>query len=412
MKGKNKVLIVDDDPFSMDLLDQELSDLGYDTYQANDGEEALQKVGEADPDLILLDVMMPKLDGYEVCRRLKSKEETRLIPVVMITALKELEDRIKGIEAGADDFLSKPFNTLELQARVKSLLRVKYLNEALRDKNRELESTLKRLQEAQAELKAEKDRLAQELRAAHDMQMGLLPQAGLVVEGIDISGTCLPASEVGGDYFNYIWMNEENTELGIAVADVSGKAMKAAMIATVASGMLQSEVKGWANTRFVPTEDVLSRLNTLLYLVTEKMTFVAFSLAAINFKERILRFSNAGLWEPIVKRGGELFCLKTTGNKLPLGIIEKGTYEESSIELREGDVVVFYTDGVIEATDDSDEMYGNERLERVISNFADVEGRSARSLIDEVLADASKFAGSAEQQDDMTLVVVKVERET
>jgi len=407
MEGKSKVLIVDDDPFSTDLLDQELSDLGYDTYQAHDGEEALQKVREADPDLILLDVMMPKMDGYEVCRRLKSKEETRLIPVVMITALKELEDRIKGIEAGADDFLSKPFNTLELQARVKSLLRVKYLNEALRDKNRELELTLESLQEAQAQLKAEKDRLAQELKAAHDMQMGLLPQTGLVIEGIDISGTCLPASEVGGDYFNYIWMNEENTELGVAVGDVSGKAMKAAMIATIASGMLQSEIKAGGSTG-----DILSRQNTLLYLVTGKITFVAFSLAAINIKDRILRFSNAGLWEPIVKRGRELFYLKTTGNKLPLGIIEKGTYEESSIELREGDVVVFYTDGVIEATDDSNEMYGYERLERVISNFADVEGRSARSLIDEVLADVSKFAGGSEQEDDMTLVVVKVKRET
>jgi putative two-component system response regulator len=129
---KSKILVVDDNVQNVELMEAYLLGAGgYEVQTAYDGEEALQKVEADPPDLILLDVMMPRLDGFEVCRRLKEDENTRLIPIVMITALTELEDRLKGIEAGADDFLSKPVNKLELLTRVKSLVRVKHLNDKL-----------------------------------------------------------------------------------------------------------------------------------------------------------------------------------------------------------------------------------------------------------------------------------------
>ena len=121
-----KVLIVDDNEANVRLLDVYLRAAGYSTEKAYDGEQALEKVREANPDLVLLDVMMPRLDGYEVCKRLRADEATNVVPVVMITALKDTEDRIRGIEAGADDFISKPFDKAELLARVKNLLRIKY----------------------------------------------------------------------------------------------------------------------------------------------------------------------------------------------------------------------------------------------------------------------------------------------
>jgi DNA-binding NtrC family response regulator len=120
------ILIVDDDPFNVDYLVQELEELGYVTVSARNGREALEQVAAAAPDLILLDVMMPVMDGYTVCRLLKSDEETRLIPIVMLTALDGVEDRIKGIEAGADDFLSKPVHPQELLARIQTTLRMKH----------------------------------------------------------------------------------------------------------------------------------------------------------------------------------------------------------------------------------------------------------------------------------------------
>jgi DNA-binding NtrC family response regulator len=120
------LLIVDDNPFNVDYLTQELEELGYVTVSARSGREALDQVAATAPDLILLDVMMPVMDGYTVCRLLKSDEETRLIPVVMLTALDGVEDRIKGIEAGADDFLSKPVHPQELLARIQTTLRMKH----------------------------------------------------------------------------------------------------------------------------------------------------------------------------------------------------------------------------------------------------------------------------------------------
>ncbi|MGE5850918.1 MAG: HD-GYP domain-containing protein [Candidatus Methylomirabilota bacterium] len=123
--GRSRILVVDDNPVNRQFLEDELTDEGYLVSSAEDGEDALQKVAAESPDLILLDVMMPRLDGYETCRRLKSDSRTILIPVVMVTALTATHERIKGIEAGADDFLSKPYNRLELLTRVRSLLKLK-----------------------------------------------------------------------------------------------------------------------------------------------------------------------------------------------------------------------------------------------------------------------------------------------
>jgi len=126
MAERSKILIVDDEPFNVDLLEQELKECGYDTVSASNGQEALAMVAAESPDLILLDVMMPIMDGFTVCRILKELEETRLIPIVIMTALDAVEDRINGIEAGADDFLTKPVNERELLARIQTTLRFKH----------------------------------------------------------------------------------------------------------------------------------------------------------------------------------------------------------------------------------------------------------------------------------------------
>jgi DNA-binding response OmpR family regulator len=126
MTRPSKILIVDDEPLNVDYLEQELADLGYETVSASNGQEALEQVAAAVPDLILLDVMMPIMDGFEVCRILKGNDDTRLIPIVIMTALDGIDDRVKGIEAGADDFLTKPVNQRELVARIQTTLKLKH----------------------------------------------------------------------------------------------------------------------------------------------------------------------------------------------------------------------------------------------------------------------------------------------
>jgi DNA-binding response OmpR family regulator len=123
---RSKILIVDDEPFNVDYLEQALADLGYETISATNGREALDKVAAEAPDLILLDVMMPVMDGFTVCRLLKAQEETRLIPIVIMTALDAKADRITGIQAGADDFLTKPVDEAELVARIATALKLKH----------------------------------------------------------------------------------------------------------------------------------------------------------------------------------------------------------------------------------------------------------------------------------------------
>ena len=140
MKDRPNILVVDDENRNLRLMEAMLIPLGYDVALASSGREALQKVEERPPDVVLLDVMMPGMDGFEVAQRLKQNDETRLVPIVMVTALKDVDNRVKALDVGADDFLSKPVDKTELRARVRSLLKVKAYHEHMRDYQKELEA--------------------------------------------------------------------------------------------------------------------------------------------------------------------------------------------------------------------------------------------------------------------------------
>ncbi|MFH0991489.1 MAG: PP2C family protein-serine/threonine phosphatase [bacterium] len=247
---------------------------------------------------------------------------------------------------------------------------------------------------------AEKLRLLEELRAAHDMQMGLMPVSDPVIEGFDISGRCIPASEVGGDYFDYLWMNEEKTKFGIAIADVSGHAMKAAITAVMTSGMIYREI---GNNK--SPKEILTNINTPMYLKTTKNTFTALSIAVLDLDKKMLTLSNAGQTQPILKRGNTTSFLKVDGNRYPLGVKEQVEYSEMKIQLQPDDLLVFYTDGIVEAMNEKKELYGFERLEQKIQNLAN---GSAKEILEAMLSDVEKFVGSTKPHDDMTVVVVKV----
>src|SRR4030043_580615 len=153
MKNKPVILVVDDEPQNIELLEAHLVPQGYEIVKAANGEEALGKLSDTQIDLILLDVKMPDMDGFEVTRRVRQDNTHRLLPIILVTALRETEDRVKGIEAGCDDFISSPVDKIELLARVRSLLKIKAYNELMSNYRKDLESEVTRRTEELKKLK-------------------------------------------------------------------------------------------------------------------------------------------------------------------------------------------------------------------------------------------------------------------
>lgn len=245
-------------------------------------------------------------------------------------------------------------------------------------------------------------RFKAELRTAHDAQMAIMPREDPAIQGFEISGACLPAGEVGGDFFDYIWLDTAKTRLGIAVADVSGKAMKSAMTAVMTSGMLYSKADEYDSVK-----EIMKRVNRPLYVKTDKKMFTALCLAALDIPARTITFSNAGLPEPLLKSGDEVIRLEGAGAKLPLGIKADIEYMEREYRLKSGDLLVFFTDGITEAKNPENMFYGFDTL-GILLEREDLSALTAGEIKRLILADVKRFSRGAPRHDDMTVVVVKV----
>ena len=245
-------------------------------------------------------------------------------------------------------------------------------------------------------------RMAAELRAAHDMQMAIMPQQDPPVPGFDISGICIPANQVGGDFFDYTWLGSGQKQFGIIIGDVSGKAMRAAMTAVMASGIVYAEAEGGSIAA------ALTRSNRLLYPKIDRQTFIALCLVALDAENRIMRFANAGLEKPLLSSGGEWRALDYNSTPYPLGLREHHEYAEQQVPLHSGDIVILRTDGVHDAMNRNKEFYGEERLLCFLGRL-NVTSLSARAIRDEILKDVQAFTGDMHHYDDMTVIVIKVE---
>jgi len=245
--------------------------------------------------------------------------------------------------------------------------------------------------------RAEMQRMQQELDDAHDMQMSLMPGKPPILEGFEIAGFSKPAREVGGDFFDYFTTVDGKT--GIALADVSGKGLKGAMNAVLANGIIH-EVARTRNS----CGSILRALNDSLCPRMMKLMFIAVELVIIDKDNMTMQWANAGQPYPIVRRKGKAFEL-VTDNEIPAGIMRDITYSDRQFSFESGDVVVFYTDGLMEAENEAGEMYGSERLQQTMMDINSME--SPEEIIKVILQSISDFVGEAEQYDDMTIVVIK-----
>jgi hypothetical protein len=248
----------------------------------------------------------------------------------------------------------------------------------------------------------ERERMAKELEIARKVQMSLLPKVNPLVPGYDIAGVCLPALEVGGDYYDFV--NLGGKKIGIAIGDVSGKGVPAAIYMTLTKGILQSNAE-----EHVSPKVVLSKVNSLMYRTIDRNSFVSMFYAILDAKSRRIRFSRAGqcplILTPRSGEKGSFLSPKGMALGLEMGSVFDSVLEEKEMRLQSGEVLVFYTDGFTEARNAQEEEFGELRLVESIARHRE---NSAQAIIDNVCRDVQSFIGSTPPHDDMTMVVVKV----
>jgi serine phosphatase RsbU (regulator of sigma subunit) len=247
----------------------------------------------------------------------------------------------------------------------------------------------------------ERVRMSKELEIARQVQMRLLPKISPSVPGFEISGVCIPAKEVGGDYFDFIELGD--SRLGIVIGDVSGKGVPAAIYMTLTKGIVQSHADD-----YISPKDVLVKVNNLLYKTIDKDSFVSLFYAVLDFKKKTLFYSRAG-HNPLIhfqKKDGSCDMLEPDGIALGLekGDLFSKIISEKKIQLQPGDLMVFYTDGFTEAMNRNREEYGEVRLIDIIRKSHD---QSIDGIYNAILKDIRQFVKDTPQHDDMTVVLLK-----
>jgi sigma-B regulation protein RsbU (phosphoserine phosphatase) len=372
MREPPLILIVDDNPANVEILQMRLLANDYDIITATDGEMGLALAGEKHPDLILLDIMMPKMDGLEVCRRLKGDPSLPFMPIILVTAKSESKDVVAGLEAGGDEYLTKPVDHAALVARVKSMLRIKLLHDTVLEQSSQLKIQLK---------------------TATKIQSLFWPEIPELEAGGHIWAVSVPATYVGGDLYDVIPMPDGS--LLAYVADVSDKGVPAALIMAALSTKIRSE----AQTQ-VEVDKLLESINNSLYdLISEEGFFATIVLVKYWPVSGKMQLALGGHLQPlwIVSDGiGNLPQL----NGISLGIMPNVLFEKREIMLSPGESVLLFTDGVIEAENEDKELFGNNRLVRYIKdNKGSPRGKG---LLDEIRI----WRGNANVNDDLTLLEI------
>ncbi|MFO8028357.1 MAG: PP2C family protein-serine/threonine phosphatase [Cyclonatronaceae bacterium] len=249
----------------------------------------------------------------------------------------------------------------------------------------------------------ERERLRSELETAREMQMGIMPSQAPQLQGFDIAGICLTATEVGGDYYDYIRPDGDgpDDELAIAVADVSGKGMKAAMTAVMLSGMMNAE----AIHRTSPAE-VLIHVNRPLFRKSDRRMFAAMLFGILDPRTKQFTFTNAGQMPPLLLRGGKVSQIRSHGPRLPLGAVAEANYARKALPLEPGDHLLLYTDGINEARNGDRLLFGEARLADAFVASADAV--TASEALEVIQSRIRYFTHEEPQHDDITMVLLRV----
>jgi sigma-B regulation protein RsbU (phosphoserine phosphatase) len=369
------ILLVDDNPTNLQVLFQTLEGVGCKLLIAKNGEMALSIAGKALPDLILLDIMMPDIDGYEVCRQLKTNRATSGIPVIFLSALGDTEDKVKGLQLGAVDYITKPFQPDEVIARVNTHLTI---------------HRLKRVVESQ------KDQLEHELEVVSEVQRKLLPKQLPVIEGFKLGVHYETSRYAGGDYYDIIELPDNCW--GFFIADAEGHSAPAAVLMAMTCALFRSYPGSAADPAAV-----IHYLNEHLCKVADP-SFMTALYAFYDANAHTMRIARAGHPLPMVFRNSDQKAIEfPCPGVYPLGI---EPYEieipVTDIKLEPGDRFLIYTDGLTERFDGEGHTYGEERL---LTLLATDSAHDPQGVITTIMADVEQFAGQLPADDDQALLL-------
>ena len=358
----------------MDVLVEALKD-DYKLSVALDGEGALRSVSKTAPDLILLDIMMPGIDGYEVCRRLRASPATNEIPVMFLSSLEDVADKAQGFEVGGNDYLTKPFEILEVKARVRSLVKAKAYSDAV---------------------KAAMDR---DLRIAREIQMGILPAdlaRSISDTDLDIHAMLEPAQQVGGDLYEVLRVGDR---VVVALGDVSGKGIPAALFMAVTMTLLRSMAR-----QFEAPDEVLRRVNDELAASNPRGMFVTLCCAVFDLPTSRVTCASAG-HHAAVHLGPARPPRSVFSSSGPvLGLIPGARFSNETLSFERGESLVLFSDGVSEAYDPKEDLFGDARL---VEQLAREPGGTAAETVDSILGAVRRHAAGAPQSDDVAIVAVR-----
>lgn len=378
---KLKALVADDAPANRRVLEALLSHLGFHVVTAQDGEEAVERFAADRPDVVLLDVVMPRMDGLDACRRIKEMAKEQFVPVLFLTALTEEDVVAKCIDAGGDDFLSRPFSASVLRAKIKALDRFRALHATMRTQARDLEG--------------HQSRMLREIELGTEVLSRIIRADELAASNLQVLRS--PASMFSGD----LLMVARTPSGGqrVFLGDFTGHGLPAAIGALPVSEIFYSRTSSGVN---IP--DLVCHIDAKLQAILPDGVFLAACVLELTSGERKLLAWNGGIPDAIVFRPGAGIVRRFESTGLPLGLGVSSEEANRSLCVERvcpGDRVYVYSDGVIELAAPTGEMFGQDRLERFMPTNA-----APEEIFSSVVDSLERFRAGAEQLDDVTMIEV------
>ena len=387
-----KVLIAEDELVSRRLLQSYLERWGHEVAAAKNGLEAWSLFQAGDFPVVISDWMMPEMDGLELIRRIRACPRAGYVYAILVTSKSHTEDIIEGMEAGADDFVSKPFERDELRVRLRAGQRVIELERALVNSLDELGQAREREIETGARIQ----------------QMLLLGQLPSEPQGLHVAALTIPSQHIDGDFYDFV--EHDGQRLDVIVGDVMGKGVPAALMgAAIKSHFLRAQCHLAARLdrgKLPEPEDIVASVHaevTKQFIGLE--SFATLCYARFDLGRSTVDFVDCGHTKTIHFRRRLGTAVMMQGDNVPLGFSERERYKQVSVELDEGDVFFFYSDGVTEARNDTGEFFGTDRLVELVETNGELE---PQALIDTVRHAVVAFSHSDTFTDDLTCVAVKL----